>query len=335
MVLLIIALIAIATIALAAKVVYPEMLEQRQQNELEQRNKWEHVAKLFGLQFLPGRTSADNELSGTIEGFPVRIRSTETGTRYSVRIPDIGAPIMSIRRRGVSARAFDDPLRYLGKRHKTTVPFDQGVDITADDTDAVQRFLTPARKSALQELFATVGEALVTDRHVEAELFEFDFPRATTMIETTTALIKAATAMSPPQDRQLESPRDRELEPVAMSQSSLPTDVRSVLSELFDSARSGFEVDEQFAEHYLGRSVEWSGIVEIVRDFRHDSDFGTNGRKVIVNLGNSEGTSAVLSVSQTTEIAEGDAVRFSGSMMRFARVANQIYIRNGSLGRPN
>lgn len=335
MVLLVVAFITIATVALAAKVVYPQMLDDRQQQSLTARNEWEHVAKLFGLRFRRGRTLADHELSGTIEGFPVRISSTDTTTRYSVQLPKIDAPTMVMRQRRLSARALDDPLRYLRNKNDIPEPFEQAVEVTAEDADAVQRYLTPARKSELVELFETVREALVTDTHVEAEIVNFDWPRATTMIETTSALIKAATEMSPPQDRQLESPQDRQLTSSATSilasQSNLPTDLRSLLDDLYDSSRNGFEIDEHFAEHYTGRSVEWSGVIDTVRDFRHDSDFGSNGRKVIVNLGNDEGTAAVLSVDQAIDVLQGQTLEFIGTMMRFDRVANQIYIRDGAL----
>lgn len=318
MVFALIAISAVATAALAAKVVIPDMIEEQRRNALAAGDEWTSVADHFGLSFLPGSRGTDNELMGTINGFPVRVSRTERSmeasmTRFFVQLPASDAPPMSIRKRRLSARELHDPLRFIAKNTKRT--FDETVQVTSEDDEAAQRFLTPARKQALQRFFTEMEPALVTDSLVEVEFIEYQ-PRAASMISSISTLLDVAMAMSPPQDRQLDSPQDREQ----------PINLTEALNDLLGSTHDGFEADERFARYYRGRQVESTGTVDVVHDFTHDSDFGENGRKVLVDLGDEHDASIVLSVAQTIPVDRGDEVTFAGTLLRFDRLARHLFL---------
>ena len=333
----------------------------RQQTAVE-KISWQAVAEQFGLRYDSANANGSgNKLEGTVDGFHIRIwNSPEVPvTNFELQLPEGDAPSMRLSKRPISARQMDEPRNHDDKLPRRS--FEQLVKIEADDPDAVDNFLDQRRRDALDELFRwnRLSTCSVSHHEVRATFRNLE-PGDDAVGQAISALVATANLFRPPQDHVLEENAastvadealfqdaasletepdlayvEDPLEPIvhaglteepSSTTSSASLDVASVLNDLLDSSRMGYETDEHFADAYEGRLVEWRGVIDTVRDFRNDSDFGPQGRKATITLDSPHRASAVVSLEPDTEIARGDEVSVTGALLRFDRFTKQIYL---------
>lgn len=197
-------------LGVAGRMVVTDMKTQRTQR-LE---GWERIAGELGLQYVGGNNpSNQGMLAGTIEGHRIRVEADTVENlsmlNFSVQFARVEGPPFSLTRRpsGIPARLRDDPLRYLGKPE--TPPertFDQAITIAASDETALSTFLTPLRRDAVAELFASTRDpkTQVTNSDIRTSVARDDVRFISPMVSL---LVETANALGPPQDR--EPPQDQ------------------------------------------------------------------------------------------------------------------------------
>ena len=116
---------------------------------------------------------------------------------------------------------------------------------------------------------------------------------------------------------------------------------QDVISDLLGSDRMGFETDEWFASTYAGQTIEWQGMVDTVRDFRHDTDFDGAGKKVTLLLGSSDDSTllshrvfAVIAVAPDAVVERGEELSFTGELHRLDRFTKQLVVFNAEIDWP-
>lgn len=184
---------------------------------------------------------------------------------------------------------------------------------------------------------------------------------APTDVDLAVGAAETIEAPSPPQDKVVQepaTPEDRvapephpephpepqlspatDTPPQAVPRPARPTlDQHSVITDLFESGRMGFETDEHFAATYAGTQVRWSGEVDTVRELRNDSDFDGTGIKATLLVGSQDGSEmrsriakAVVQLPEGTEIERGQHVEFTGTLVRSDRFTRQLYVADGEL----
>ncbi len=128
-------------------------------------------------------------------------------------------------------------------------------------------------------------------------------------------------------------------EPPALPESATALDQASVIADLFESNRMGYEVEERFLEAYEGTTVTWTGRVDRMRAFATDSDFGrTPGIKATVEIGQigdgrlvSNRIHAVVQLPEDAAVARGDEIRFRGTFTRVDRYMRNLFVAHGQL----
>ena len=115
-------------------------------------------------------------------------------------------------------------------------------------------------------------------------------------------------------------------------------DQSSVMHDLFDSTRMGFDNDQHFLATYDGAGIVWNGTVDTVRSFTSDRDFDGSGNKVTVLLGYLRGeelrsrqVKAVVQLDADTSVTSGDTVTVSGTLVRADRFTNSLYVANAEV----
>ena len=119
---------------------------------------------------------------------------------------------------------------------------------------------------------------------------------------------------------------------------SVPLDQESVVSDLFDSDRPSFQIEQRFFDVYEGATVEWSGTVRRAREFRSDRDFPGAGVKATVEIGSrgdsklvSNQINAIVHLPEGTTLQSGDIISFRGSFIRTDRYMRNLFVSNAQL----
>ncbi len=184
------------------------------------------------------------------------------------------------------------------------------VDLAIETTEAREESLPP-RDEVLPE-FSTPQDRVATDSEStpEPEILEPE------ILEPAISEPEQSTATSP------------EVPPAL--------DQHSVITDLFESGRMGFETDEHFAATYAGAQVRWSGEVDTVRELRNDSEFEGTGIKATLLVGSpgesgmrSRIAKAVVQLPDGTDIERGQHVDFMGTLVRSDRFTRQLYVADG------
>lgn len=117
-----------------------------------------------------------------------------------------------------------------------------------------------------------------------------------------------------------------------------PLDHESVVNDLFESGRMGFETDQHFATAYAGAPIRWVGTVDTIRTYRNDADFDGPGIKATFLLGDIEQAimrsrmaKAVVQLPEGTTIDRGQEVEFEGTLLRADRFTRRVFIANGTI----
>ncbi len=119
---------------------------------------------------------------------------------------------------------------------------------------------------------------------------------------------------------------------------SIALDHDSVINDLFESGRMGFETDAHFAETYAGARIRWTGMVDTIRVFRSDPDFDGSGVKATLLIGDVEQAvsrsrlaKAVVQFPAGTSLARRHSLEFEGTLVRADRFTRRVFIADGTV----
>lgn len=117
--------------------------------------------------------------------------------------------------------------------------------------------------------------------------------------------------------------------------------MQELLDDLFVSNRLSFETAEIFDEHYLGRSVTWTGQFKSARNVPNDLDFQAGaGTKMVVAIAEVEhdlyGVSEVDAIvhvptGTAAHLKRGDRVTFTGKLLKADSMMRNVFVRNGRI----
>ena len=115
-------------------------------------------------------------------------------------------------------------------------------------------------------------------------------------------------------------------------------DQQSVIDDLFDSERPGYEVEQRFFDVYESATVEWSGTVRRVREFRSDRDFPGAGVKATIVIGSrgdsklvSNQIQAIVHLPEHTSVEPEEHVGFRGTFVRTDRYMRNLFVANAEI----
>ena len=140
-------------------------------------------------------------------------------------------------------------------------------------------------------------------------------------------------------------PKPVELKPIAAANLKGPAleegvslDQQSVIDDLFDSERPGYEVEQRFFDVYESETVEWSGTVRRVREFRSDRDFPGAGVKATIVIGSrgdsklvSNQVQAIVHLPEGTSVEPEQHVGFQGTFVRTDRYMRNLFVANAEI----
>ncbi len=131
------------------------------------------------------------------------------------------------------------------------------------------------------------------------------------------------------------------MKPTEPAAETSDVDMQELLDDLFVSNRLSFETTEIFDEHYLGRSVTWSGQFKSARDVPDDLDFQAGaGTKMVVAIAEVEhdlyGVSevdAIVHVPMGTAagLQRGDRVTFTGKLLKADSMMRNVFVEKGRI----
>ncbi len=194
-----------------------------------------------------------------------------------------------------------------------------------------------------------MGAAAEELRHADSDADDIDTPLLEAeMLASSGQLAEAAPLLTGLSER---LPADEEvaglqralerMDPAVPAADQSPVGMQEILDDLFVANRLSFETAEIFDEHYLGRSVTWSGKVQSIRDYRSDLDFGPEpGAKAVIAIAEIEhdlyGVSEIDAVVQlpagtAARLNRGDQVTFTGQLLKADSMMRNIYVRDGRL----
>jgi hypothetical protein len=282
------------------------------------RAGWARVAGQLGLYLEPGSMFRSPQISGELRGIPVRVETVTRGhsnNRSTATVYTTAHHSPSPLARFARQSNFSFPRSFVGRADVVVGDprFDSRIIVDSDYPEAVTEFLTPARRATIH----TISRLVDTSRILEA-------PDA----------VDHALATREAGDLAAASPDARPA-----------LDAKKMIDDLLGPRRLGHEVEVAFEQGYQGRTVEWSGEVDSARDFRSDADFGSEpGTKVVVRIGSigesdlfSNLVKAVVEFAPDTDLARGNGIRFTGTLLRIDRFTRSIYIADAALatwGRP-
>ena len=143
--------------------------------------------------------------------------------------------------------------------------------------------------------------------------------------------------LKPVSESNLASPEEPEAV-VSSPKEHVLFDQQSVIDDLFDSQRPGYEVEQRFFDVYESALVEWSGTVRRSREFRSDRDFSGAGVKVTIEIGSrgdsklvSNQINAIVQLPEGTSIENDQQVRFRGTFVRTDRYMRNLFVANADL----
>ncbi len=135
---------------------------------VSQRNRtndgWAEAGRRLGMRFEPAGMASRPRLSGRFGDVAVTVTTDSTGgkdsqrfTRYEVDHPPVG-PAVRLTRQGAMSGFFGS---LLGRPDVLVGEplFDNNVVVEAHDAEQARAFLSPARRAAVQELFAVFDDA--------------------------------------------------------------------------------------------------------------------------------------------------------------------------------
>ncbi|NND01577.1 MAG: tetratricopeptide repeat protein [Acidimicrobiia bacterium] len=118
-------------------------------------------------------------------------------------------------------------------------------------------------------------------------------------------------------------------------------DMQELLDDLFVSNRLSFETAEVFDEHYLGRSVTWTGQFKSARDVPNDLDFQAGaGTKMVVAIAEVEhdlyGVSEVDAIvhvptGSAQGLSRGDRVAFTGTLLKADSMMRNVFVEKARI----
>ncbi len=289
---------------------------------------WQQVAGELGLQFSAGSWTSGPSIAGSVNGFFVSVdtqgANEDRVTRYSVEYPSTGQQDIGLTKQ--SSFHFTLVKRLMAKNDVEIGDreFDDKVLIDAHDPIAAARYLSPARRQAVLQLFDNqpFRNPTVTNTSLVVDTSGLESSHVN-LRATISALLQTATIMSaptdvdlaplgeqvvvenvveapPPQDRLVLDPEPEASEPEASEPEAdepeehvthpkgdplRALDHESVIGDLFESGRMAFETDEHFQATYAGASIRWAGEVDSFRTYRNDSDFEGTGIKATLLVG--------------------------------------------------
>jgi len=132
---------------------------------------WAKAAHRLGMTFEPAGFIGRPRLSGRFGDVAVTVTTDSTGgknkqqfTRYEVNHPPVG-PAVKMTRQGVASGLFGS---LIGRTDVLVGEplFDNNVIVESDDAEQVRGFLIPARRAAVQELFAVFDHAEVEQARI-------------------------------------------------------------------------------------------------------------------------------------------------------------------------
>lgn len=336
---------------------------------------WHQVAGELNLQFFAGSWTNGPAIAGTVRGFSISVdtqgANEDRVTRYTVGYPSTGQQGIGLTKQ--SSFHFTLIKRLMAKNDVEIgdPDFDDRVLIDATDPVEAARYLSPVRRQAVLRLFAhqPFRDQKVTDTSVIVDTLGIESVpenlRATiSALLDTAAIMSAPTDVDlavetvetvetveeplPPQDRVVPDPEPEPDEPEPNRPEDDATrpepdlsrvlDHGSVINDLFESGRMGFETDEHFQATYAGIPIRWTGTVDTIRDYRHDADFNGTGIKATLLVGavgqsslGSRMAKAVVQLPEGTPLERGQELTFEGVLVRADRFTRRVFIANGAV----
>ncbi len=131
------------------------------------------------------------------------------------------------------------------------------------------------------------------------------------------------------------------MDPTQPAADTSAVNLQELLDDLFVSNRLSFETAEMFDEHYLGRSVRWSGRLKSAKDVRRDLDFRAGAAtKMVVAIAEVEhdlyGVSEIDAVVQVplgtaNHLQRGDHVTFTGKLLKADSMMRNVFVEEGRI----
>ena len=160
---------------------------------------WTEAGRRLGMTIRPGTVIGWPQLSGRFGDVGVTVEVTSSGgkneqrwTRYTVRHPAAG-PAVTLTRQAPMSGLFS----FVTGRRDVTVGdplFDERVIVDSDDEVAVRRFLSPARRAAVQDLLSVFDHATITERSIQVSKRGVSAD-ATELVGTVTRLVDVAAVL--------------------------------------------------------------------------------------------------------------------------------------------
>lgn len=289
-------------------------------------SSWIRTANHLGLDSHIG-ISIPRRMIGTIEGIHVSVKHMSHANQrviaYEVRHRASGPPMRL--QRDTALRRVE---RFFGKGVDIEIgdqAFDEYLVIETAHPELLRNYLTPARRTALVNLFTTnndcevrndgitvyIPSIAVVPNLLTAKVFELvDIakvmqghgvdgdaeplvmepvipPGARPSAASTTPTTPTPTRPAPMPTTPTPTPPSPK-PPPSQPPSPQPHGLgqQVVIDDLFDGSRARYDAIERFTEEYANKKVHWQGEIERFSTYRHDTDFGDGpGIKAIVVLG--------------------------------------------------
>jgi len=318
---------------------------------------WQQVARELGLQFFAGSWTSGPAIAGTVSGSFISVdtqgANDDRVTRYTIGYPSTGQQDIGLTKQ--SSFHFTLVKRLMAKNDVEIgdPKFDDRVLIDATDPIEAARYLSPVRRQSVLRLFAhqPFRDPKVTDTSVVVDTLGIESDPANLRATISTLLHTAAIMSAPtdveaveepllPQDEVVPDPDPEPEEDVTRPRADLPIalDHDSVINDLFESGRMGFETDQHFQATYEGATICWTGKVDRSRTYRNDSDFEGTGIKATLVVGAVEQSTlrsrmakAVVQFPEDTVIERGQELTFDGTLVRADRFTRRVFIANGTI----